>query len=67
MSHTMASRVFSSATGLLALLETFAGVPVRQVATLGGGGGGGGGLKVHLLSGFWFLLSLARLGLKRSQ
>ena len=35
MSHTMTSRVFSSATGLLALLETFAGVPHRQVDTLG--------------------------------
>ena len=43
MSHIMTSRVFSSATGLLALLETFAGVPVQQVDTLGGGGGGGGG------------------------
>ena len=37
MSHTMTSRVFSSATRLLALLETFAGVPNRQVNTLGGG------------------------------
>ena len=41
MSHIMTSRVFSSATGLLALLETFAGVPHRQVGTLRGGGGGG--------------------------
>ena len=38
MSHIMTSRVFSSATGLLALLETFAGVPYRQVDTLGGAG-----------------------------
>ena len=51
MSHIMTSRVFSSATGLLTLLETFAGVPVRQVATLGGDRG----LMVHLLSGFFFL------------
>ena len=32
----MTSRVFSSATRLLALLESFAGVPHRQVDTLGG-------------------------------
>ena len=38
MSHTMTSRVFSSATRLLALLESFAGVPHRQVDTRGGGG-----------------------------
>ena len=38
MSHTMTSRVFSSATRLLALLESFAGVPHWQVVTLGGGG-----------------------------
>ena len=49
MSHIMTSRVFLSATGLLALLETFAGVPVRQVATLGGGLKG--------TSSFWFLVS----------
>ena len=54
MSHIMASRVFSSATGLLALLETFAGVPIRQVATLGGAGLNG-------TSSFLFLLSSARL------
>ncbi len=39
MSHTMTSQVFLSATRLLALLETFAGVPDRQVDTLGGGAG----------------------------
>ena len=38
MSHTMTSRVFSSATRLLALLESFARVPYRQVDTLGGQG-----------------------------
>ena len=38
MSHTMTSQVFLSATRLLALLETFAGVPDRQVDTLGGAG-----------------------------
>ena len=54
MSHIMTSRVFLSATGLLALLETFAGVPVRQVDTLGGAGRNG-------TSSFWFLLSSARL------
>ena len=37
MSHTMTSRVLSSATTLLAVLETFAGVPDWQVDTLGGG------------------------------
>ncbi len=50
MSRIMTSRVFLSATGLLALLETFAGVPVWQVDTLGGRG-----VMVHLLSGFFFL------------
>ena len=44
MSHTMTPRVFSSAIRLLALLETFAGVPDRQVDTLGGRG-----VIVHLL------------------
>ncbi len=38
MSHTMTSRVFPSATRLLAVLESFAGVLDRQVATLGGRG-----------------------------
>ena len=38
MSHTVTYRVFLSATRLLALLETFAGVPDRQVDTLGGRG-----------------------------
>ena len=42
MSHTMTFRVFSSATRLLAVLESFAGVPHRQVATLGGGVGRNG-------------------------
>ena len=61
MSHIMTSRVFLSATGLLALLETFAGVPDRQVATLGWGGVGGG-VGLNGTSSFWFLLlSSARL------
>ena len=34
MSHTMTSRMFPSATRLLAVLESFSGVPDRQVATL---------------------------------
>ena len=38
MSHIMTSRVFSSATRLLALLETFAGVPDWQVDTVEGRG-----------------------------
>ena len=38
MSHIMTSRVFLSATGLLTLLETFAGVPDRQVDSLEGRG-----------------------------
>ena len=33
----MTSPVFSSATRLLALLESFAGAPYRQVNSLGGG------------------------------
>ena len=48
MSHTMTSRVFPSATRLLAVLESFAGVPDRQVATLGGRG-----VMVHLLLCFF--------------
>ena len=39
MSHIMTSRVFSSATRLLALLERFAGVPDRQVDTYTRGAG----------------------------
>ncbi len=38
MSHIMTSRVFISATRLLALLETFAGVPDGQVDTVEGRG-----------------------------
>ena len=44
MNHNMTSRVFSSATRLQALQETFAGVPHRLVDTLGGWG-----VIVHLL------------------
>ena len=44
----MTSRVFSSATRLLAELESFAGEPDRQVDTLRGRG-----LVVHLLSSFF--------------
>ena len=36
MSHSMTFQVFSSATRLLVLLESLAGVPDWQVATLGG-------------------------------
>ena len=53
MSHTMTSRVFSSATRLLSLLESFAGVPRRPVNTLGGGGGGGGEWPISLLLSFF--------------
>ncbi len=41
MSHFMTSRVIPSATRLLVLLESFIGVPDRQVNILGGRGPNG--------------------------
>ena len=49
MSHTMTSRVFLSATRLLALVESFAGVSHWQVDTLGGRG-----VMVYFFLSFFF-------------